>query len=137
VQLSSTWPQSRLPCAILVWLKAIDGANGNPARIAEGIFRLVAFDWTTGYGLHPARALLLILIIWALLIPIYSWAIWQEPRQLKRPSGIYRTWPKERIELREAKPTLDNPAYIERLRAPGMAVLGWSAYFVRFSNRFP
>jgi hypothetical protein len=104
-------------------------SNGNPARIAEGIFRLVAFDWTTGYGLHPARALLLILVIWALLIPIYSWAIWQEPRQLKRPSGIYRTWPKERIELREAKPTLDNPAYIERLRARGMAVLGWSAYF--------
>jgi hypothetical protein len=63
-----------------------------------------------------------------LLIPIYAWPIWQT----KRPptaSSVYRIWPKERVEVQEDKPTLDNPTRIERLHGRGMAAVGWSAYF--------
>jgi uncharacterized protein YjbI with pentapeptide repeats len=104
-------------------------ARNNPGGIAEGIFRKVAFDFTTRYGLEPARALFSIAVVWALLIPVYSWPIWHQPRHSKRASGIYRVSPKDRIELHDGKPSLDNPARVERLHARGLAALGWSAYF--------
>jgi hypothetical protein len=108
---------------------AMDEWRTNRAGAAEGVFRLVAFDWTTRYGLHPARALLVIVAFWALLIPVYAWSIWHRPRPSASPSGIYRTWPKDRVEVREGHPTLDNPARVERLHGRRPAILGWAAYF--------
>jgi hypothetical protein len=83
----------------------------NPGGAVEGVFRKVAFDFTTRYGLDPARALLSIVLVWALLIP------------------VYRVWPKDRIEMQDGKPSLDNPARAERLHARGLAAFGWSSYF--------
>jgi len=104
-------------------------ARNNPGDIAEGVFRKVVFDLTTRYGLEPARALLSIAVVWALLIPVYSWPICRQRRQAKYASGIYRILPKDRIEMHDGKPSLDNPARVERLHARGLATLGWSAYF--------
>jgi uncharacterized protein YjbI with pentapeptide repeats len=104
-------------------------ARNNLGDIAEGIFRKVAFDLTTRYGLEPARALFSIAVVWALLIPVYSWPIWRQPRQAKYASGIYRVLPKDRIEVRGGKPTLDDPARVERLHIRGLATIAWSAYF--------
>jgi hypothetical protein len=101
----------------------------NPGGAAEGVFRKVAFDFTTRYGLDPARALFAIVVVWALLIPVYAWAIWRQPRRMKSAGGIYRLLPKDRIEMHDSKPSLDNPARVERLHAHGLATLGWSAYF--------
>ena len=111
---------------------SLQGWKENPAGAAEGLFRYVAFDLTTAYGLRPARALLLIVAIWALFVVIYVGPIWS-----KRPptaSGIYRIWPEKRVEVREDQPTLDNPARIERLHGPGLAAIGWSAYFSLLST---
>jgi hypothetical protein len=107
---------------------ALDYWKDNPAGAAEGIFRYVAFDLTTAYGLRPSRALLIIAALWLLLIPIYAWPIWQAKRPLTA-SSICRIWPKERVEVEEHKLTLDNPARIERLHGRGLAAIGWSAYF--------
>jgi uncharacterized protein YjbI with pentapeptide repeats len=104
-------------------------ARKNAGDTAEGIFRLVAFDWTTRYGLEPSRALFFISVVWAVLIPVYSWPIWRRPKQPKYASGVYRILPKDRIEMHNDKPSLDNPARVERLHARGLATLGWSAYF--------
>jgi hypothetical protein len=107
---------------------SLDDWKQNPAGAAEAMFRYVAFDLTTRYGMRPSRALLLIAGLWLLLIPIYAWPIWQA----KRPptaGSVYRIWPKERVEVQEDKPTLDNPARIERLHGRGLAAIGWSAYF--------
>lgn len=106
---------------------SIDDWKKNPTGTAEGIFRYVAFDLTTAYGLRPSRALLLIAALWLVLTPIYAWPIWQT----KRPpvaGSVYRIWPKDRVEIREDKPTLDNPAQVERLHRRGLAAIGWSAY---------
>lgn len=100
----------------------------DPSGAVGGIFRYVAFDLTTAYGLWPSRALLLIAAFWLLLIPIYAWPIWQT----KRPptaSNVCRIWPKDRVEVRDHQLTLDNPARIERLHRRGLAAIGWSAYF--------
>jgi hypothetical protein len=109
-------------------------ARRTPGNIAEGVFRKVAFDWTTQYGLQPARALFLIAVVWALLIPVYSWLIWRQPKQAKHGSGLYRVLPKDRIEVRDGEPTLDNPARVERLHVRGLATIAWSAYFSLLSS---
>jgi hypothetical protein len=102
----------------------------NPKGAVDGVFRKVAFDFTTRYGLDPARPLFIIVAIWALLIPVYLWPIWRQPAYSKRGSGIYRVSPKDRIEVRsDGEPTLDNPARVERLHVRGISSLGWSAYF--------
>lgn len=106
----------------------IEDWKNNLARAAEGVFRYVAFQLTTAYGLQPARALLLIVVLWAALIPIYAWPI----RRSKRPatsSSIYRIWPNGRIEVREDRPTVDNPVRVERLHGRGLRALAWAAYF--------
>jgi hypothetical protein len=105
----------------------------NPGARIEATFRYIAFDLTTDYGLRFGRALMLIAALWAILIPLYGWSIWRAP---KRPtaSGIYRIWPKERLEVRDGKPALDSPAEAERLHRPGPAAFGWSAYFSLLST---
>jgi hypothetical protein len=102
---------------------SLENWKENPAGAAEGIFRYVAFDLTTRYGMRPSRALLLIAALWLLLIPIYARPIWQ----MKRPptaGSIYRIWPKDRVGVQE--PTLDTQ---EQLHRHGWAAIGWSAYF--------
>jgi hypothetical protein len=109
-------------------------------RAAEGVFRLIAFDWTTAYGLHPARALNVLLLVWALLIPVYWWPI---RRQSPKPTaGIFRIWPKDRIELkksstflsgnegeRDGEPILQKDGKVERLQARSLMAIAWAAWF--------
>jgi hypothetical protein len=107
---------------------SIDDWKQNPAGAVEGLLRYVAFDLTTAYGLRPSRALLLIAALWLLLIPIYAWPIWQTQRP-PTAGSVYRIWPRESVEVQGHKPTLDNPALVERLHRRGLAAIGWSAYF--------
>jgi uncharacterized protein YjbI with pentapeptide repeats len=86
----------------------ITGARKSPLNFLEGIFRLAAFEWTTGYGLYPGRALLVILGFGVLLIPVYAWPIRIPPRSLNPVSGIYRIWPSDRIKSCGDEPTVDN-----------------------------
>jgi hypothetical protein len=39
----------------------------------EGIFRKAAFEWTTGYGLYPRRAIEISAALWAGMILVYFW----------------------------------------------------------------
>jgi hypothetical protein len=110
-------------------------------RAAEGVFRLIAFDWTTAYGLHPAQALGILLLVWALLIPVYWWPIHR--RSSKPTAGIFRVWPKDRVELKksspflpgndeepkEGEPILQKDGKVERLQARSFKALAWAAWF--------
>jgi hypothetical protein len=110
-------------------------------RAAEGVFRLIAFDWTTAYGLHPARALGVLLLVWALLIPVYWWPI---RRQSPTPTAaIFRIWPKDRVELKKSstflpgnerepkvgEPILQKDGKVERLQARSLMAIAWAAWF--------
>jgi Pentapeptide repeats (8 copies) len=59
-----------------------------------GIFRIVGFEWTTAYGLHPERALRWILLLGAIFTPFYMVAILRPTKE----SGIMRVFPKGRLD---------------------------------------
>jgi Pentapeptide repeats (8 copies) len=70
-----------------------------PLKLAEGTFRLVAFEWPVGYGLYPGFALQLLLgFILAFSVPYMVALI----NPLTRHAGIWRVWAEDRIlKLRE------------------------------------
>jgi len=94
----------------------------------EGLFRRVAFEWTTGYGLYPGRALQIILMILALLIPLYAWVA-SRARPTRSKTGIYRILPADRIEVADGKASASNPVTVERLSLPVRPAIAWGAYF--------
>jgi Pentapeptide repeats (8 copies) len=81
---------------------AIAGWRQNFGAAAEGIFRMMAFDWTTGYGLYPGRALKIIFVVWLLLILVYFWPI-RLTSERSLGAGIYQVWPSDRIETNGGK----------------------------------
>ena len=104
---------------------ALDEVGG----IAEYVFRMVAFEWTTGYGLYPGRALKIIAVIWLLLSLIYFWPIRFEPKG-SSTGGIYQVWPSDRIEANDGAVTLNHSANVSRLnRDHNGAAFGYAAYF--------
>jgi hypothetical protein len=107
---------------------AITGEGSNPIDYFEGIFKFAAFELTTGYGLYPSRALLIIFWIGVLLIPAYAWAIFRIPHWHDSP-GIYCIWSKERIEASAGRIRLSDTADIERLSERDWRAITWAAYF--------
>jgi len=94
----------------------------------EGIFKFAAFELTTGYGLYPSRALLIIFWIGVLLIPAYAWAIFRVPHWHDSP-GIYCIWSKERIEASAGRIRLSDTVDIERLSERNWRAITWAVYF--------
>ena len=61
--------------AVLTHPRVLKSIIEHKAEVGEGLFRLVAFDLTTAYGLHPTRALVIIIGLWAGLTLVYVWPI--------------------------------------------------------------
>jgi uncharacterized protein YjbI with pentapeptide repeats len=95
--------------------------------VAEGILRTIAFDWTTAYGLYPARALKLLMALLLLLIPVYFWPIRLAPN--RSSAGIYQVWPSERIEMDGSKAAVSKSSDVNQLQRGTIAALGYAAYF--------
>ncbi len=100
-----------------------------PPAIVEGAFRLVFFEWPSGYGLYPGRNLVIVVAIWALVIPVYTWSIWRAPLGPNPSSGIYRVWSSDRIEFSRNEPRIEGSAKVERMQRRGLAAVGAAAYF--------
>jgi uncharacterized protein YjbI with pentapeptide repeats len=60
----------------------------------EGILRFVGFDVTTGYGLHPTNALGWILLLGAVLTPVYM-RVMLHPTAM---SGVVQVFPEDRLD---------------------------------------
>jgi uncharacterized protein YjbI with pentapeptide repeats len=100
-------------------------------RWLDGIFRLVAFDWTTAYGLHPGRALWLVVLLWMVFVPVYWCSIqFPPPTQV---SGIYRVFLKGAIDESPSShpihPPLVEKARTDRVQETGVQALRTAAYF--------
>ncbi len=99
------------------------------AGLAEAVFRTVAYNLTTAYGLHPSRALLMMIVAGVLLTPVYLVALAAPRTGRERLAGIYRIWPSDRIQVAAGGPQLTGSPQVERLRPGAPRSLAWAAYF--------
>ena len=108
-----------------------------PGQWLGGLLRLVFFEWTTGYGLHPPRALVVLLSIMAGMTVVYAIPVSVLPDPAgHRPAtrddvkgGIYRIWPAERIVDDDGGLQEAGSSRIEPLTARGPAVFGYAFHF--------
>jgi hypothetical protein len=94
----------------------------------ERFFRIAVFEWTTGYGLYPGRALKIIAVFWLLLSLIYFWPIYLGPKG-SSTGGIYQVWPGDRIETSGEAASLSNSTKVNRLKRGPLGASGYAAYF--------
>jgi len=95
------------------------------ARI-EGVLRIVGFKWTTAYGLHPEWALRWILLLGALLAPVYMLAMLHPTSA----SGIVQVFPADRLDGTAGDPADEQKRKKQLVHAKGWLVaLPNAAYF--------
>ena len=94
-----------------------------------GWLRLVFFEWTTDWGLHPSRALLLMLGLTVVCGIIYVLPITVLPAGTANRHGVFLVRPPGRIEQRGAAFGLAEDPHVERLSAGPLAGLAWGLYF--------
>ncbi len=94
----------------------------------EGVFRLVFFEWTSGYGLAYGRPLLILLGLIGLFALLYLPVLLMEPGRTKG-GGVFRIWPAGRIIQSSGEPSVAADVAVERLHARGPKALGLSLYF--------
>jgi len=91
-----------------------------------GILRIIGFECTTAYGLHPEWALYGILLLGAILTPVYMFAMLHPTVA----SGVIRVFPAERLDG-----TAGDPADEEKRKKQLVQAKGWrdavsiAAYF--------
>ncbi len=103
----------------------LSGQSPRSARI-EGILRIVGLEWTTAYGLHPERALRWILLLGAVLTPVYMFAMLRPTAA----SGVVRVFPADRLEGTAGDPADEEKRKKQLIHAQGWrAALRTAAYF--------
>jgi uncharacterized protein YjbI with pentapeptide repeats len=92
----------------------------------EGILRFVGFHLTTAYGLHPARALVMIVLLGAVLTPVYMKAMLHPTAT----SGIVQVFPKDRLDGTAGNPADEKERKTNVVQAKDKVdALGSAAYF--------
>jgi uncharacterized protein YjbI with pentapeptide repeats len=89
-----------------------------PSAKIVGYLRTVGLEWTTGYGLHPERALRWILLLGAVLTPVYMFAALRPTAA----SGVMQVFPADRLEG-----TAGNPADEEKRKKQLVHAKSWRA----------
>ena len=102
-------------------------------RQLGGWMKLVFFEWTTGWGLYPGRALAIMLVLLVVLTFVYAIAIVGIPVISSARSGIYRVWPADRIDFTNDVHRLMDTPRVERLIKRGPSLLVWAFYFSMLS----
>lgn len=92
----------------------------------EGCLRTAGFEWTTAYGLHPERALRLILLLGAILTPVHMFAM----RRPTAASGVMQVFPADRFEGTAGDPADEEKRKKQLVHAKSWrAALRTAAYF--------
>ncbi len=99
-----------------------------------GWLRLVLFEWTTGWGLAPSRALLIIAGLMVILTPVYAFAVWNPPPDWVRFGEVVRVRPADRLARKGDRHALAGETAVEPLTTVGFAAaLAWGFYFSMLS----
>jgi uncharacterized protein YjbI with pentapeptide repeats len=106
-----------------------DREYGAIVKQLGGWLQLICFEWTTGWGLYPYRAVLILLALTMLLGFVYAVPISVSPVYASTKYGIFRVWPGERLESFRGNVVAAEKMRVERLTAVGLASFGWGFYF--------
>ncbi len=94
----------------------------------EGILRRVGFGWTTAYGLHPERALGLILLLGVILTPVYM-RVMLHPTQTSR---IVLVFPQDRVDMVDADSSSEQPRMKVAKATSWWSAFGWAVVYFAF-----
>ena len=98
-----------------------------------GWLQLVFFEWTTGWGLYPSRALLIMIGLIGALTFVYAIPISNPERFAPRDSGIIRVWPADRATKTSDGYAPAETERMDRLTKSGANVFAWAFYFSMLS----
>ena len=99
----------------------------------SGWLSMVLFEWTTAWGLHPSRALLILVGLLLGFSVIYAAPIALPQMFASGQNGIFRVWPRERLEPADAGIRIVEVARVERLTAGPLTAFPWALYFSAIS----
>ena len=122
----------RTAYALASWDPNLDNSCGRLRQdrwaAVEGAFRLVFFEWTSGYGLAYGRPILILLGLVGFFALVYLPALLISSG---RPDGggIYRILPAGRIDHSGGMAAAADDVIVERLTPRGLSALGLSLYF--------
>jgi hypothetical protein len=103
---------------------ALRAWKGNFLGAIEGGLRLVLFEWTTGYGLRPFRAVQILFVL------VFVFALVVDVPALLVGGRIYRVWPSGRLETTASGATLANESKVENLQPQNfLAAVGYALQF--------
>jgi pentapeptide repeat protein len=99
--------------------------RSHPGTAVGAALRFVFFEWTTGYGLYPGWALMIIMIVTATMIEAYWAAICSGGVS----SGIFRISARETLVNSPQKVVLSADTSVESLPTSGWPAFGYALYF--------
>ena len=101
----------------------------------EGATRIVLFEWTTKWGMKPARALIIVLFLMAVAFVIYyffvaNWSPFLQCGLGRRFSecGVFQVWPSDRLDPASTK-MIARDATVVRISKGPIRSVGWAIYF--------
>ena len=95
-----------------------------------GWFELILFEWTTGWGLHPSRALIIMLATAGVFgLVVYPSAIAASPRLASPKHGIFKIWTAQEHGSPLGRVQQIDQVEIHRLSANVPSAFTWGLWF--------
>ena len=99
----------------------------------DGAAQLVFFEWTVAWGLHPGRALWIMLALMFASSAFYTIMIVNSGSGLPGQHGIFRVWPQGRLSSGRSGVVVADTDDVERLVASLPGAWAWALYFSMLS----
>lgn len=111
-----------------------DREDEDIGRQVGGWLKLIAFEWTTAWGMHPERALLIMLGLLAMMgIWVYPVTIAASPNVASNEHGIFKVWTGDAVGARTGRICDADQLEIRRLTSDVPWVFLWGLWFSTLS----
>ena len=104
--------------------------HGTAFQRFGGWLQLIFFEWTTGWGLYPSRALVIALVVMFLLgFVVYPAPIAAAPSHASPKHGIFQVWTAEEYGSPEGRVSTVDEVEIKRLSGKVPKAFLWGMWF--------
>ena len=110
------------------------GDRCSPSGWLHGAWQTVLFEWTTGWGLHPFRAVGIMIVLVCCLTPIDVCCTWVRGPGCSGSCGIFRVWPRERLDAEGEGFRVVEDFRVERISVRFRYAMVWGLYFALLST---